>query len=304
MQTTHLFFIRSHSSLLAALALVFVASASSGCSTEPCPDGTKQDGDVCRRIPTMKSNPNQTAGMGANADDDLSGDDVDNPKAGKGGAGGRTSTASAGRGGSAGSDEEADSENDEEENTAGKAGSSGKGGSGGMGDKGGAGGSKAGVGGGGAGGMKAAGAGGSAGKGGAGGAAGKAGMGGMGGAGMAAAGSGAGNGGSSGAAGKAGMGGMGGAGTGGAGGMKATTEIPEKLRNPDGWFCVNIGRTCACVDGKGDDSDSCISPKPTCCYVVVTEQEANCQCSPENSEECKEANTSQDAVKVDACPLK
>jgi hypothetical protein len=96
---------------------------------------------------------------------------------------------------------------------------------------------------------------------------------------------------------------MAGAGMGGMGGMQAT-EIPENLLNPDGWFCVNIGRTCACVDGKGDDSDSCLSPKPTCCYVVVSDEEANCQCSPESSDECEQAGTSKDVVKVEQCPPK
>src|SRR3954467_212596 len=90
-------FIRNQSELARAVALLafvsaFVSASSlafilTGCSSEPCPEGTKQDGDVCRRLPS-KSNASSLAGSAADADSAASGKGGRLNASGKAGAGG------------------------------------------------------------------------------------------------------------------------------------------------------------------------------------------------------------------------
>jgi hypothetical protein len=297
-------FIRSHSSLMRTLAVLSFVSA--GCSSEPCPEGTVEDGEVCRRIPKMtRTSSTGTAGSADMEDEDLTDEDLDNPQAtGKPSSAGKSG---GGAGGSSGATATAsEEESDDAEASAGSSGSSaGRGGGGGSGGSS----SKAGAGGGGSGGSKsAAGAGGAAGKAGASdaGAGAKAGSGGAGAGGAAGAAAGAGGsaGASAGAGGASAGAGGAGAGAGGAAGAAgggAGADGGAMLPTGD-WFCINVGSSCSCIAGDGVDSDTCVTPKPKCCFTITSEDTPNCQCWPENSAECTQGGTRADAEKVEACP--
>jgi hypothetical protein len=295
MQSKLSFFIRSHSELAPVfIALTLLAFVSVGCSSEPCPEGTKQDGEVCRRISSMR-NASGTAGSTGSDDEDVADAAVGEPKlTGKAGSGGSVADASV-----------ADESDESEESASGRGGSGGTkagAGGGGAGGKGGAGGAGAG-GKGGSSGAASGGAGGKSGAGGAGGAGagGKGGTGGAGAGGAGAAGSTAGAGGASGAGGKAGAGGAAGS-TAGAGGAGGSAGATDPMFPPGPWFCVNIGASCTCIPADGEASDTCADPKPKCCFSDKSEDSPNCQCWPEDSRECKEDGVGPDVVKVDACP--
>jgi hypothetical protein len=68
------------------------------------------------------------------------------------------------------------------------------------------------------------------------------------------------------------------------------------------WTCLSVGNSCTCVQGVGSD-DLCDKPKPTCCVTFETAGLLSCECWPEGSSECMNYKTQvSNAQRVSTCP--
>ena len=92
-------------------------------------------------------------------------------------------------------------------------------------------------------------------------------------------------------------------GAGGAAGKQNDGGASEPAAG-EGWNCMQAGPSCTCVQvGVGGPSDSCTTPKPTCCFELVLLGTNACTCWPADSEECKtQSSEVPDATKTATCP--
>jgi len=96
-------------------------------------------------------------------------------------------------------------------------------------------------------------------------------------------------------------------GTGGAGGA-ATADIAdalERLSAIQHWYCVSTGNgACTCIENtKAYDENYCTLAPTACCYALLDEMDAGCECYREGSQGCSDVSTVADAVaRIEKCP--
>ena len=53
---------------------------------------------------------------------------------------------------------------------------------------------------------------------------------------------------------------------------------------PSNYYCVNIDTACICVESSSASEDTCVTPKPTCCFAAT--ETSSCSCYPPDDPVC------------------